>query len=136
VNKITNFIFNQVGVPKFEKYLDLASFSHKLTSGNVANVSTPGYRRRSIDFQAEFNRLTGNSNRLSGVMTDSTHIPTGDHISRPPDIQDARVIEGEMNSVDVDQEISRMVQNELLFSIGARLLKNKLNGLRKAITSK
>ncbi|MDH3892614.1 MAG: flagellar basal body rod protein FlgB [candidate division Zixibacteria bacterium] len=136
VNKTASFVFNRVGVPKFEKYLDLASFRHKLVGGNVANVSTPGYRTRDIDFNAEFARLTKETDNLAGLTTNNAHLPLGFHSERPPEPDEVKVSEGEMNSVDIDKEISNLAQNELVFTVAARLLKQKFDGLRKAITSR
>ncbi len=135
-NKIANLIFEKSGVPKLEKYLNLASLKHKLTSGNIANSSTPGYRSRSINFQEEYSKLTNDKSRLSGAITDNNHIPLGQHKNSPAKINQVKVQEGDLNSVDIDHEIADMAQNELLFSIGARLLQQKFQGIKKAITSK
>jgi len=135
-NKLTQFMFDRVGVPKFGKYLDLTSFRHKLISDNIANVSTPGYRSRDIDFKAEFERLTGRSHHLAGAVTHPNHIPLGSHTNRPPKVQQEKVAEGNMNSVDIDREVSLLARNELMFTVGARLLQKKFAGLKNVITSK
>lgn len=135
-NKITQFIFNKVGVQKSEKYLDLAALKHKIVSGNVANVSTPGYKAKSIDFHNEFKKATGESSSLRGVTTNPNHIPTGQHPGKPAKIEKEKVKLGELNSVDIDKEISALAQNELMYEVGATLLQRKFEGLRKAIQSK
>ncbi|MBU8934574.1 MAG: flagellar basal body rod protein FlgB [candidate division Zixibacteria bacterium] len=135
-NKITGFVFEKIGLPQFEAFLDLSAYSHKLTSGNVANVSTPGYRAESIDFQKEFSRLTGESRRLVGTLTRPDHIPLGQHQHRGPKVDQARTTQGELNAVDIDHEISNMARNELEFTIAAQLLQRKFQGLKKAINSK
>lgn len=135
-NKIAQIIFNRTGVPNFRKFLDLSSFRHKLIGGNVANSSTPGYKAQQIDFHKEFNRLTQSGSRLAGSITQPNHIPTGSHESRPPDPEEIKVKDGELNSVDIDREISSLAQNELMFTIGARLLQMKFEGIKKAISSK
>ncbi len=135
-NKLAQFMFERVGIPNFGKYLDLAAFRHKLVSGNIANVSTSGYRSRHIDFKAEFEKMTDKSSRLEGNVTRHNHIPIGNHKAKPPQVQQTKVAEGEMNSVDIDREVSTMAQNELLFTIGARLLQRKFDGLKNVITSK
>ena len=135
-NKITQFIFDKVGVPKSQKYLDLASLKHKLISGNVANVSTPGYKSKNFDFHSEFKKVSGEGSSLRGVTTNPYHIPTGSHEAKPPKVHSKRVEIGEMNSVDIDKEISTLAQNELLYEVGATLLQRKFEGLRKAIQSK
>lgn len=134
-NKIAQFIFDRTGVPNFKKYLDLSSFRHKLIGGNIANASTPGFEARQIEFHDEFNRLTKDGSRLAGSVTHPAHIPTGSHEARPPDPEEIGVADDEMNSVDIDKEISNLAQNELMFTIGARLLQMKFDGIKKAITS-
>ncbi|MBD3403588.1 flagellar basal body rod protein FlgB [candidate division GN15 bacterium] len=135
-NKLTQMIFNKVGIPSYRAYLDLTSLRHKLISSNVANVSTPGYRSRHIDFDKEFEKASGNPTQLVGYTTDSRHLPLGQHKERPPEVGETRVKAGEMNSVDIDREVSQMAQNELMFTAAARLLQKKFDGLRKVITSK
>lgn len=134
--KIADFLFKSTGVNKFEAYLDVSSFRHKLVSSNVANVATPGYRRRDIDFQNEYTRLNGQSNRVAGELTHSNHIPLGQHKDREPEIDETRPKPDELNSVDIDREVSQMAQNELQFTVAARLLQKKFEGLRRAITGR
>lgn len=135
-NKITQFIFDKVGIPKQKKYLDMASLRHKLISGNVANVSTPQYEAKDIDFHSEFKKVTKAGNRVAGVTTHQNHIPTGQHQMKPPKIDAERVKSDELNSVNIDKEISNLTQNELLYDVGATLLQRKFEGLRKVIQSK
>lgn len=135
-SKIHDFLFVKAGVPKLENYLNLAALRHKLKAGNVANASTPGYKTRDFNFEEEFKKLNGSTQKLKGEMTHAAHIPLGQHKNRPPKIHEVEVNKNELNSVDIDKEISDMAQNELLFSIGARLLQSKFEGIRKAITSK
>ena len=135
-DKIAGFMFEGMGVPRLGKYLDVTAFRQKLISGNVANVSTPGYKAGDIDFQSEFDRVTQVGNRLAGAVTHHSHLPLGNHSARAPEVELADLEEGELTSVDIDEEISDLTQNQLRFTIGATLLKQKFEGLHKAITSK
>ena len=135
-NKLTSFIFNKADVPRFQNFLNLTSTRHRLVSGNIANVSTPGYQSKSIDFKEELAKQSDNSHHLAGKTTHPSHIPTGYHKNRAPKVESEKVALGEVNSVDIDREISTMAQNELLYTIGARLLERKFKGLKTAITSK
>ena len=134
-NMLTKFVFDRMGVPTARKFLDLASFRQKIISGNVANVSTPGYKARSIDFDSEFARMTKKTSHLAGQVTNESHLPLGRHDSRTPEVLEDRVPQGEINSVDIDREMADLAENELLFTIAARLLQKKFAGLRTAITS-
>lgn len=135
-NDVMTGLFNRLQLPKFESYLNLSSFSHKLTSSNVANISTPGYESRSIDFKNEYLRLTQDGHGIEGKVTNARHIPLGNHPNRPPDVDHAEVKRDQLNSVDIDSEVAKMAQNELRYTISARLLKRKFDGIKKAITSK
>ena len=136
INKLQHFLFIKSGVPKLENYLNLTALRHKLKAGNVANVATPGYKSRDISFEEEFKKLNGSTQGLKGELTNPAHIALGQHKSRPPKVEETAVVKDEFNSVDIDIEISEMAQNELLFTIGARLLQSKFDGIRKAITSR
>ncbi|MBU0984865.1 MAG: flagellar basal body rod protein FlgB [candidate division Zixibacteria bacterium] len=135
-NKLNSFVFEKMGIPQFQRVLDLTSYRHKLVAGNIANVSTPGYESTDIDFKGELSRLSDKSGHLAGHTTHSSHIPLGRHPDRAPKVETQRVSPDELNSVDIDKEVSNMAQNELLYTIGARLLEKKLSGLKNAITSK
>ena len=134
--KLANFLFQATGVNRYRRFLDLTSLRHKLISSNVANVSTPGYQAQDIDFKLELAKSVQKTNNLVGMTTHSRHIPLGQHPERIPKIERTRVDGSNLNSVDIDLEIPKMAQNELEFTIAARLLQKKFEGLRKAIVSK
>ncbi len=135
-NKIAEFMFQKTGIEKIGKYLDVAALRQKLVAGNLANVSTPGFGARDIDFQAEFSRVSGQGDKLVGYTTHANHIPLGGGPEGDPEVSTAKVIEGDMNAVDADHEIANLAQNELIYSISARLLQKKISGIRTVITSR
>ena len=102
----------------------------------MANADTPGYKTVDIDFQSEFAKMTKKADHLPGLITNTSHIPLGRNEARQPEIHEESVADGEMNSVDIDREMSDLAQNELLFTIGARMLQKKFEGIRKAIVKK
>ncbi len=134
-NKLTSFIFDKVGVGDYNRLLDLTSLRHRLISANVANVSTPGYRSGDIDFKGELARIGGETKHLAGTTTDPDHIPLGEHSQRSPKVDRDRVESGEVNSVNIDEEVPKMAQNELVYTTAARLLQKKFSALHTAITS-
>lgn len=135
-NLLSKLIFSKVGLPKNRAFLDLAAFRHKLISGNIANVSTPGYKAQDINFKEEYARRIGETRHLKGTVTNSAHITLGAHPASSPKIERARVKGDDLNSIDIDKEISNMASNELLYSIGAKLVQRKFEGLRHVITSR
>lgn len=133
--KLTQFIFDKMAVPSFQKYLNLGSYRQKLISGNLANVSTPGYRAQDIRFQEEFNRATTKHGQVDGLVTHPSHLPLGNHPDRAPRVEREKVPDGEINSVDLDRQATTMAENELLYTVAARLIARRFAGLRSAIKS-
>lgn len=134
-NGIAALMFEKTGMERLGKYLDVASVRHKLIARNIANVSTPGFKSADIDFQKEFRRASGNGDFLAGSRTHANHISFGGDPAADPQINEQRVASGDLNSVDAEKEISNLAQNELVYTVGAKLLKRKVEGIRKAITS-
>jgi flagellar biosynthesis/type III secretory pathway M-ring protein FliF/YscJ len=56
-------------VNSLEKYLDLLSVRQKLIASNIANVDTPGYKTRDVDFQSEFQSM------LEGGRPEAKEVP-------------------------------------------------------------
>jgi flagellar basal-body rod protein FlgB len=70
VDRVTNQI---------ERYMDLLSARQKLVASNIANVDTPGYTAKDIDFQFEFHEpLTeGQAPNVDGKLPDWSSRATG-----------------------------------------------------------
>ena len=136
-NILKTSVFAKVGVPKLKYFLDLTSLKHKLTSGNIANVSTPGYKSKDINFQLELRKAGEGKSGLAGAITHSRHIPLGQAKENSFDVIESKepMINGTSN-VNIDKEIASMAMNQLNFSIGARMMQNKFRSLRKAISGR
>lgn len=98
-----------------EKYLNLISGRQKLTASNIANVDTPGYKTRDIDFQAEF-----------AAALDGDSSPRVLEVS-------GLAVKNDGNNVSIDREARMLAENALRFNIGVQLLKGELQDVRKAI---
>ena len=136
-NIIRDMVINKVGVPKFKKFLDLTALRHKLIAGNIANSLTPGYKTKDVDFYEEFRRSMGTSRGIVGVTTNERHIPIGDSPRKG-----FKVIENKsgptsgVNNVDIDKEFTNLSVNQMNYTIAARMIRDKFDGLKKAITGR
>lgn len=130
-------VFNKVGVPLMQEYLDLSSAQHKLIAGNLTNVSTPNYRSKELDFHGELRKVLDKDGHLEGARTNPAHLPLGHSRDKGPEIiVNKAPADNGINNVDVDQEVSNLAKNQIYYSVGARLLAGKFDGLRSAIKSK
>ncbi len=136
-NILEKAVFEKSGVPVLNSVLDMASVRNKLISGNLANVITPGYRSKDIDFHGELRQALGKEKHIEGAVTHPAHIPVGRSRTRGPEIKVNRLPESNgINNVDIDTEAANLAQNQLYFTAGARLMAAKFQGLKDAIKSK
>ena len=99
---------------RMEHYLDLLSARQKLVASNVANLATPGYRTRDIDFQFEFeSQLDGGSPNVIE--------PTG------------LTVKNDGNNVSLDRETRLMAENAMRFNFVTNLMKNEMRMVKQAI---
>lgn len=100
-----------------------ASQRHSLLSENLANVNTPGYKRRDMDFnitlQGEQDRLTLMNHRLK---------------SQPRvNVESNASTRNDGNSVDLEKEVMSIAETELRYSALTDLTNRYFSGLKNVI---
>lgn len=103
-----------------ERYMDLAAQRQALLSSNIANIDTPGYRTRDIDFHGELTR----------AMQEEETGPTEPLVREVPGL----IARPDGNNVSVDREGMLLSQLQLQFSIASQLVKDEFKTLHLAIT--
>lgn len=111
--------------------LKLRSQRSEILAANLANVDTPNYLARDLDFKATMANLQGQSNPLQA--THAVHIQPDGHsagqlLYRKP-IQMA--IDG--NTVEEEQEKADFSNNALHYQASLRFLGSRVQGLLSAI---
>ena len=119
------------------KMLDKAALAQRVIAANIANVSTPGYRRLSVSFDEKLKEaLNDGIDKIK--RTRIKHLPDPDIIKKlKPEI--VMVQDGYwngINNVNIDQEMVELGENQLDFNIAAKLLNDRFNSLRTAIRGK
>lgn len=79
---------------------------HALLSDNLANVNTPGYKRRDVDFGVELDRAQRAAGRKFHVLDDP--IQAGESI-------DQASVRVDGSSVDLEKEVVSMAETELRY---------------------
>ena len=100
-----------------ERALNIRAQYHKILSGNIANVETPNYKEKDIDFQAEIQRGMGNANNIE--IRESTD---GDVIGS---------IDG--NTVNMENQIVKMTENHMIFTSLVQVMSKKFSMMRYII---
>ena len=101
-------------VDHLEQYMDLLSTRQKLVASNVANIDTPGYKSKDIDFQFEFMSLLGGE-RPNVIDT--------------PGLQ----TKNDGNNVSLDRETRLLAENSMRFNMAESLLRSQIQMVRTAI---
>ena len=129
-------LFSRTSIPAVAKSLDAAALRGRAIAANLANVTTPGYRRIEVSFEDRLREaLDGDS--LPGTADQPGHMRMG-----RPDLDQIRpqayrsedpVLPGEINNVDVDQEGAKLAENQLLFMFGVRFIQERKADITAAI---
>lgn len=134
-NKLTNFVFDGIGVDKVHRFLNVTSLRQKLVAENIANVSTPGYQAQKLDFKDELKKVTSDDIRTPMHTTHRNHIPLSSSPERGPKIHSVRLGQDELNSVNIEEQVTAQAENEILYTAGATMLQRKFAGIKNAIVS-
>ncbi|WP_243289881.1 flagellar basal body rod protein FlgB [Bacillus sp. FJAT-47783] len=120
-------------ISHIEQGIDYASNKQKVTSHNIANVETPGYKAKNVSFKET---LKSEMKRFEAYRTQEKHIPFSslDH-SNSFNVytrNDASYMSNG-NSVDIDQEMAEMAQNQIYYDALVDRLSGKFNSLKTVI---
>lgn len=127
------------------KSVDLRTRNQNLISSNIANAETPEYTPKKLEFEEQLQSAVKKSSSRgmhsagSSVTTHPAHIPLrggGGGISqvRGSIVETPAKTPGrDGNSVEMENEMSNMMQNQVLFNASVQLLAKKFEGLRSAL---
>ncbi len=103
-----------------KRAMDVSMLRQKVHSLNIANVSTPGYKRRYVVFE-EF--LKKERDELKLLTTHPRHISKTTEYASPRVLIDySTSMRNDGNNVDIEYEIVEMVKNGLRYQVLSRLM--------------
>lgn len=119
-----------------ERGLDLSMARQKLLVENVANVETPGYRRKDLDFesvlQKEYREIDKKDVKLR--RTDVAHLEGTEEKESVLIGQEENVtVRQDGGGVDAEKEMTTVLGNALYYQALTRMASGKLDNLRIAI---
>ena len=102
---------------RIENYLDLLAERQQLIASNMANVDTPNYRTRDIDFEAALRRAA------AGLQDGPPKVVEVQGLLERPD----------GNNVNIDREGLLLARTQLEFRLGTTLLRHRFQNLLSVI---
>lgn len=111
------------GLGVLTQLMDAAALRHRVIAQNVANVNTPGYRRREVTFEADLAKA------LASPAGPVAHVKPQVVVADGPERVDG-------NTVDIDREMGDLGKNALLYQAAAQIISSRVASLRAAIAGR
>lgn len=128
-----------------ERALDVRLARHAVLAGNVANVDTPGYRPKEINFSEAMRGALDSAGTIR--RTDDQHFDVsgggvgvapsaGGEASAGIRVQDATGVSPSLdgNRVDVDRTMTDLAENAIQYQANSRAAQKKLAVLRYVVS--
>jgi flagellar basal-body rod protein FlgB len=121
------------------RFLDVDVARLKLIGSNLANIDTPGFRTRDLDFRAELSRAAAEESAGSeaGLSYASYGHAAHAHAAYAPVVKRVRGLleRPDGNNVSVERESLLLAETQMKYSLGVQLLKDEFHGISQAINS-
>lgn len=105
---------------RLEQFLHLTTDREQVIADNMANVDTPGYHAKDVDFQSALATAT---NTAADEGTLGPRIVEVNGLMERPD----------GNNVDIDRESMLLAKSQLQYQMGVQLVKDRFHQLLSAI---
>ncbi|MEA2101212.1 MAG: flagellar basal body rod protein FlgB [Thermodesulfobacteriota bacterium] len=116
-------------IEQFKSFMDYRVFRQEIIASNVANTDTPGYKARDVSFEKQ---LDG---QMKMQQTHSDHLPVSQTGPAFDTFEEPYThIGNDSNTVDMDREMMKLAQNQLLYDVAAQSVRGKLQRLKTVIT--
>lgn len=118
--------------------INMRLLRQNVTTGNIANAETPGYKAKKVDFEEALARAVDlhGTNKMGVEHEDHFVTGSGSVGSVRADVYDNP--EGNTtndgNTVDLEKEMATLAENSILYKAAIRMINKKLGKMRYAVT--
>ncbi len=118
--------------------LDGAGQRQKVLANNLANVSTPGYKRKDIDFKVTLKSFALGINQQTDLALRITNRDHQESSSPPKPFKKINMMEtsyrNDKNSVGIDYEMSELVKNNIYYETLIGQINERFKNLNEVIS--
>jgi flagellar basal-body rod protein FlgB len=107
-----------------EGYLKVNTDRQQMIASNMANIDTPGYHTKDMNFQAAMQQVANASS--TGQFGAVSFEPASMEVAGLPERPDG-------NNVNIDRESMLLSQTQLQYQMGVQLIKSQFHTLLTAI---
>ena len=131
-------LFDVPVVSALKKGLEGAAVRHHAIANNIANVSTPGYKRQVVKFEEELWSALGGASGSLGLRTTRAKHCNGSsrrisEIRPAVEVDKKTTIRVDRNTVNIDQEMVDLAKTSGQFAQQAELLNRFYGQIKMAI---
>ncbi len=125
-------MINYGAINMLSKELDMKVLRNELISSNIANIDTPGYKGKDLDFKSI---LAENLNDIEMKHTDPRHIRPENSFNEGGTkiITDPNSGRADGNNVNIESEMLKLTENNIQYNVSVHFIAKKLNGIKDAI---
>ncbi|HEY0759285.1 MAG TPA: flagellar basal body rod protein FlgB [Acidisarcina sp.] len=119
-------------ISSLERFLSLTTAAQQRTTSNMANIDTPGYRTREVDFQTEMRR----AERVAGFPAAEGESAGWTGAGLTPVAREVRGLleRPDGNNVNLDREGLMLSESQLQYQVGVQLVKHEFHQIFSAIS--
>ncbi len=115
--------------------LDISAKRHNLITSNIANMDTIGYKPKDLDFKKALKRAMAGRPPADMTRTHEKHFSGADNNSSSlfmeENSEDVDIYH--LDSVNIDTEMTHLVENNIKYRTTTEMLLRKMDKLRYAI---
>jgi flagellar basal-body rod protein FlgB len=122
------------------KNIDLRAKQQNLISSNLANAETPNYVPKTLIFEDQLQGAINGKSSGAPALTNERHLPLRGGVAGRLQSVAGRVIETpaatpgkDGNAVELENEMGRMIENQIMYNASVQILAKKFEGIRSAL---
>lgn len=133
-----NELFNDSTMRLMKAALDGLALRGQVTSNNIANAETPGFKASAVSFERQLQRALEPSMELRLVRTQAAHFTAEGRMGEALTPQVERISNtvgrNDQNNVDIDREMITLADTAIHYQALTRLLARRFDMLKAAVT--
>ena len=128
-------IFNRSLLESLQYAMDVSSYKNAVIAENIANIDTPGYKAKKVDFRKSIGEIFSSQGKMGLVKTNERHI---DGKKNPENVffveyRNSPSLRNDGNDVNIDLEMYEMSSNGLLYSELSQITGHQFTKIKTAI---
>lgn len=132
-------IFQNTSINALQYGLNVSSAKNNIIAENIANVDTPGFKAKKIDFDDAMSDYFYGGKNMPLKVTDGQHIQAEDSsldIFSHARFQNNPSLRNDGNDVNLDFEMSQMSENSIDYTMFSQITSMEFMKLKSAIAGR